>query len=143
MCYNNVALDARKANKPVNSALGLAAEMGIELLTEEDYRQLQAVMKLDEKLPVGSRPRNQSGSSMVRFSVIAAMTRCLPTTTEPSPIMDPEVSVASWKSKKISSDLGLKTEVTAYLVRDSKGVWTIVPRRNRLRRDCRRSGSVA
>lgn len=49
LCYDNIALEARPANKPVNSALGLAAEMGIELLTEEDYRQLQAVLKLDEK----------------------------------------------------------------------------------------------
>ena len=49
LCYDNIALEARKANKPVNSAVGLAAEMGIELLTEEDYRQLQAVLKLDEK----------------------------------------------------------------------------------------------
>ena len=49
LCYDNIALDGRKANKPNNSALGLAAEMGIELLTEEDYRQLQSVLKLDEK----------------------------------------------------------------------------------------------
>lgn len=49
LCYDNVALDSRKANKPVNSAVGLAGEMGIELLTEADYRQLQTVVALDEK----------------------------------------------------------------------------------------------
>ena len=49
LCYDNEALAARKANKPVNSAVGLAAEMGIELITPEEYKALQAIMKLDEK----------------------------------------------------------------------------------------------
>lgn len=49
LCYDNIALDSRKANKPTNSAVGLAEEMGIELLSEEDYRQLQDVVAFDEK----------------------------------------------------------------------------------------------
>lgn len=49
LCYDNEALAARKANKPANSAVGMAAEMGIELTTEEEYRKLQDIMKLDEK----------------------------------------------------------------------------------------------
>lgn len=41
VCYDNEALESRKANKPANSAIGMAAEMGIEILTEDQYRELQ------------------------------------------------------------------------------------------------------
>ena len=41
LCYDRQALDARKENKPKDSALDMAAAMGIELLTEEQYRALQ------------------------------------------------------------------------------------------------------
>ncbi|MFD2284668.1 DUF4256 family protein [Pedobacter petrophilus] len=49
LCYDREALDARKDNKPVNSVIDLAAEIGIELLTEEQYRDLQQLGKFDEK----------------------------------------------------------------------------------------------
>ncbi len=38
LCYDQKALDARKENKPVNSAMRLADEMGIEILNEDEYR---------------------------------------------------------------------------------------------------------
>jgi hypothetical protein len=41
LCYDRQALDSRKENKPLNSAMDMAADMGIELLTEEQYRELQ------------------------------------------------------------------------------------------------------
>lgn len=41
ICYDDEALQARKENKPVNSALNIALEMGIDVLTEEQYRELQ------------------------------------------------------------------------------------------------------
>jgi hypothetical protein len=41
LCYDRIALDSRKEHKPKNSALDLAAAIGIELLTEEQYRELQ------------------------------------------------------------------------------------------------------
>src|SRR5579872_2291967 len=41
LCYDGEALEARKEHKPKNSALGMAAAMGIEVLTEEQYRGLQ------------------------------------------------------------------------------------------------------
>src|SRR4030095_4624149 len=41
VCYDRQALDARKENKPKDSALDMAAAMGIELLSEEQYRELQ------------------------------------------------------------------------------------------------------
>ena len=49
LCYDRVALDARKENKPQGSAVEMAAEMGIELLTEEQYRALQELGEFDMK----------------------------------------------------------------------------------------------
>jgi hypothetical protein len=42
-------LDSRKENKPKNNAIGMAADMGIEILTEEQYRELQKLGKFDTK----------------------------------------------------------------------------------------------
>lgn len=49
LCYDREALDARKENKPANSALDMAASMGIELLSEEQYRKLQELGQFDLK----------------------------------------------------------------------------------------------
>ncbi len=49
LCYDRAALDGRKENKPKNSALDVAAAMGIELLTEEQYRDLQKLGAFDCK----------------------------------------------------------------------------------------------
>ena len=49
VCYDRAALDARKEHKPGNSALDMAACMGIEMLTEDQYRQLQKLGKFDTK----------------------------------------------------------------------------------------------
>jgi len=49
LCYDRKALDARKENKPKNSALDMATSMGIELLTEEQYRDLQKLGNFDTK----------------------------------------------------------------------------------------------
>jgi Protein of unknown function (DUF4256) len=48
-CYDREALDSRKEHKPKNSAMDLAASMGIELLTEEQYRELQKLGEFDTK----------------------------------------------------------------------------------------------
>ncbi len=49
VCYDHAALEARKANKPQDSALDMAAAMGIELLTEADYQALQQMGNFDAK----------------------------------------------------------------------------------------------
>jgi hypothetical protein len=49
ICYDDEALEARKEHKPKDSAMNMAAEMGIEMLTEEEYRQLQEVGAFDMK----------------------------------------------------------------------------------------------
>jgi hypothetical protein len=49
ICYDREALDSRKAHKPKNSATDLADAMGIELLTEDQYRKLQQLGKFDTK----------------------------------------------------------------------------------------------
>ncbi|WP_252315016.1 DUF4256 domain-containing protein [Sinobaca sp. H24] len=49
LCYDREALEARKKYKPENNAVDLAASMGIELLTEEQYRELQKIESVDLK----------------------------------------------------------------------------------------------
>lgn len=49
LCYDRAALDARKENKPENSAMDLAAAMGVELLSEAEYRELQTLGEFDTK----------------------------------------------------------------------------------------------
>ncbi len=49
LCYDRAALDARKENKPKDSAIDMAAAMGIEVLTEEQYRELQNLGDFDNK----------------------------------------------------------------------------------------------
>lgn len=49
VCYDPEALESRKEHKPKHSAVGMAAEMGIELLNEEQYHQLQQLGKFDTK----------------------------------------------------------------------------------------------
>jgi hypothetical protein len=49
LCYDREALDSRKENKPKGSAVDMASAMGIELLTEEQYRELQKLGAFDTK----------------------------------------------------------------------------------------------
>jgi hypothetical protein len=49
LCYDREALESRKEHKPENNALDVAAGMGIELLTEEQYRELQSLGEFDTK----------------------------------------------------------------------------------------------
>ena len=48
-CYDHEALESRKENKPKNNAVDMAAAMGIELLTEDQYRELQKLGNFDMK----------------------------------------------------------------------------------------------
>ncbi len=49
LCYDRDALDKRKENKPANSAVDLAQSIGVEILNEAEYRQLQTLGKFDAK----------------------------------------------------------------------------------------------
>ncbi|MGC2891042.1 MAG: DUF4256 domain-containing protein [Candidatus Acidiferrum sp.] len=49
LCYDRAALDARKEHKPKSDAISVATAMGIELLTEEQYRELQSLGIFDAK----------------------------------------------------------------------------------------------
>jgi hypothetical protein len=49
VCYDREALESRKKHKPENSAIDMAASMGIDLLTEEQYRALQKLEQFDKK----------------------------------------------------------------------------------------------
>ncbi|MGF6951852.1 hypothetical protein QF028_004357 [Neobacillus sp. B4I6] len=49
VCYDREALESRKEHKPKNSAIDMAADMGIEILTEEQYREMQRLGNFDTK----------------------------------------------------------------------------------------------
>jgi hypothetical protein len=49
LCYDEQSLESRKQNKPAGSAYGMAAAMGVEILTEEQYRELQTLGEFDTK----------------------------------------------------------------------------------------------
>jgi hypothetical protein len=49
LCYDREALESRKKHKPRNNAMDMAATIGIELLTEEQYRELQKLGNFDTK----------------------------------------------------------------------------------------------
>jgi hypothetical protein len=49
LCYDDEALEARKEHKPKGSAVGMAATMGVQLLTEEEYFELQKLGEFDTK----------------------------------------------------------------------------------------------
>ena len=49
VCYDQAALEARKANKPEDSAMAMAETMGIKLITEDEYRHLQTLGEFDSK----------------------------------------------------------------------------------------------
>jgi hypothetical protein len=49
ICYDHEALESRKEHKPKNSAIGMADDMGIEILTEEQYREMQKFGDFDTK----------------------------------------------------------------------------------------------
>lgn len=49
LCYDREALNSRKEHKPKNNVVDVAMEMGVELLTEEDYRKLQSIERFDNK----------------------------------------------------------------------------------------------
>lgn len=49
LCYDREGLEARKSYQPANSAVDMATEMGIEILTEDEYRALQKLGKFDTK----------------------------------------------------------------------------------------------
>ena len=66
LCYDREALESRKEHKPKHSAVGMAAEMGVELLTEEEYWELQQLGHFDTKtsswLKTPSDIRNLGGA---------------------------------------------------------------------------------
>lgn len=49
VCYDREGLESRKEHRPANSAMDMAAEMGIEMLDETQYRQLQELGEFDQK----------------------------------------------------------------------------------------------
>jgi hypothetical protein len=66
ICYDRKALDSRKENKPTGNAIEMASSIGIKILTEQQYRQLQALGDFDKKtsswIETPSEIRNLGGA---------------------------------------------------------------------------------
>ena len=62
LCYDQAGLDSRKENKPLGSAMAMASNMGIELLTEDHYFYCRKRVNMIAKRPVGSARLPMSGS---------------------------------------------------------------------------------
>ena len=74
VCYDREALESRKEYKPENNAVDLAAVMGIELLTEEQYRELQKLGNFDTKTSSWVKTPPATENSAALSFVIAATT---------------------------------------------------------------------
>jgi hypothetical protein len=89
LCYDREALDSRKENKPKGNAVDMATAMGIELLTEEQYRELQKLGKFDTKtsswIKTPSAVRKLGGASFViaASTPFSCITTVLKLTTPP------------------------------------------------------------
>jgi hypothetical protein len=70
-CYDEAALESRKEHKPKNSAIGMAKAMGIEMLSEEEYRYLQQFGNFDNKtsswIKTPEKIRNLGGAIFADF----------------------------------------------------------------------------
>ena len=94
VCYDREALDARKEFKPANSAVDMASDMGIELLTEEQYRELQKLGSFDLKTSSCVKHLSISGNLAGLSFVTGATTLSLSITTGLNPTTPPGGSVA-------------------------------------------------
>ena len=100
LCYDREALDARKENKPKDSALDMAGAMGIELLTEDQYRELQRLGNFDTKTSSWVKHLLRSENSEAPSFVIAATTQSSCITTARNLTTPPEDSAAASESKR-------------------------------------------
>src|SRR6266851_124441 len=95
VCYDREALESRKEHKPADNAIDMAAAMGIELLTEEQYRELQKLGDFDTKtsswVKTHSDIRELGGAI---FAVITATGMSSSITTVQNLTMPPGRSVA-------------------------------------------------
>ena len=86
VCYDREALESRKEHKPEDNAIDMAAAMGIELLTEEQYRELQKLGDFDTKASSWVKTPLISENSAAPSFVIAATTlfSCITTVRNPT-----------------------------------------------------------
>jgi hypothetical protein len=100
ICYDREALESRKEHKPQDSAVEMAAAMGIELLTEEEYRELQKLGTFDEK--TSSWLKTPSAIRLCSRTAATSMSSCI--TTARPPTMPRGDSVAHYGSDMIAID---------------------------------------
>lgn len=91
VCYDREALESRKKHKPENNAMDMANAIGIEMLTEEQYRELQELDNFDMKRRAGCRHLLTLENLVERCFVIDATRQFLSIIMVQIPIMVPEV----------------------------------------------------
>jgi hypothetical protein len=84
ICFDDQALQERREHKPADSAASMAKAMGIELLTEEEYRTLQQLGEFDTKTSSWVQTPAVSGTSVAPCSATVATIPFSSTTTAPS-----------------------------------------------------------
>jgi hypothetical protein len=94
LCYDRAALDSRKEFKPENSAIDLATAMGIEILNEDQYRELQQLGSFDLKTSSWIKTPEKIRKLAAVFFAIAGTTPFLSTIMEPNLTMLPGASGA-------------------------------------------------
>lgn len=105
VCYDREGLESRKKNKPENNAIDMAASMGIELLTEEQYRALQELEDFDMKTSswVQTPPNIRELGGALFFAIFVSGTSSCITTVRPLTMLL-EGSAARLRSKFIVND---------------------------------------
>ena len=93
LCYDRAAWESRKEHKPKNNAMDMAAAMGIEILTEEGYRELQKLGNFDTKTSSWVKHPRRSENSAAPSFVTVATTMFLCITTAQNLTMPPGGSV--------------------------------------------------
>lgn len=98
-CYDSEALNKRKEHKPKDSAIGMAADIGIELLNEEEYRELQKLENFDTKTSSWKNPLSKLENWEALSSLIFATAMFLFIITEQNLTTLPERFAAHYESK--------------------------------------------
>ena len=117
VCYDREGLDSRKEHKPANNAIDMATAMGIELLTEDAYRDLQMLGNFDAKTSSWVKSPGICANSAARSSAIAATGRSSSITTARSRTTPPEVFAVRCGFSVVSWQLRLRSRFGSNLIR--------------------------
>lgn len=117
VCCDRAALDSRKEFKPKTSAIDMATAMGVDLLTEEKYHQLQKLGEFDLKTTTWVKPRRRFASSAAASSAIAVTAGSSSATTANNPTTAPAASAPHSRSRP---EIGIPLEQLDQRIKDRR-----------------------